>query len=113
MSTEAKWISPTNNDTCPVCGETVEECPGVMTYAATYYQPAEYECLSDRQVSSADTAILLHYTADGTECNVGIDNGEELCYDCDRATDPESYMDYEPDDYWDANDPPDWVISAT
>lgn len=105
----AEWINPTDEGTCPTCGEKVKECVGVMLYAGTYYQPPDYGCLTVETESNdpaAITIILKHETADGEICTVGAENSdpEELCVLC--AAHEHRMDDYDPPDPPDYDDGP-------
>lgn len=109
-----EWYEPING-CCPKCGESVEECGGIELYHQTYYQPAEWGCLTleTSYYKDATTVILRHTDADGNECSIGEDNTDEYCYGCAVATDPYDYD--EPDDYdddsWD--EPASWMVTES
>ncbi len=111
-----EWIDPVS-DHCPKCGELVEQCEGVLMYAATNWEPAEYGCrtLETNYYPDATTVILKHTDADGNECSVGEDNTEELCHGCAIADDPDYYDCWEPDEYddWVPDEPLDWMVTES
>ncbi len=109
----AEWLDPTEQGACPVCGEKVKECVGVMLDAGDYYQPPDYGCITVEVDHKDDpkapiTIILKHETADGEICTVGAENSdpEELCVMC--AEHEHRMDDYDPPDPPDDDDVPDW-----